>query len=443
MSEPSNYSLPSTVANLGTSDLENTQAEMSRRNSDRASLTDLKNFIGRVEAEQKRLSRFGTTDPIIQARLDGLSRIKNDVTDIINKVINKQMREDEIPIKKSEINDALRKITQGNVPSVLSTSASNNLPMQALFTALEPRMPGVKSGQAQYSALEANMLGINNVPHRALKHLAKQTTVSVNYSDTLYGIMSMLGIPGFDSPQSASASASAPRSSKIQPALSDPMAPPLPNPVTNPQVMTELYDTMTRHALDGSTLATYTGFTEPECQKSCSDNDQCDGYNFRWGNIINPECTLLSGSKTFVEDLYTDASRKKQIQGFSDMSSKPAVFSAIPPTMPTNSLYKAPYPMRTTDWVYNGGESAILGRVGHFDWKERSKQITDQIRKRNMNPANFGALNGNVQVSPNFSWKGYTQMLCTRLTASYDTGLAVACGCPPIEWLGWQSPTRS
>ena len=44
----------------------------------------------------------------------------------------------------------------------------------------------------------------------------------------------------------------------------------------------------------------------------------------------------------------------------------------------------------------------------------------------------------NVEVSNDFSWRGYTRMLCSRLNTTTDPGLSVTVGCPPENWLGWR-----
>jgi len=75
---------------------------------------------------------------------------------------------------------------------------------------------------------------------------------------------------------------------------------------------------------------------------------------------------------------------------------------------------------------------------GSIDWKQRSQEITEQIRKRGLNPTDFGAMPENVQVSDAYSWRGYTQMLCSRLNTTPDPGLSVSVGCPPNNWPGWR-----
>ena len=73
----------------------------------------------------------------------------------------------------------------------------------------------------------------------------------------------------------------------------------------------------------------------------------------------------------------------------------------------------------------------------HFDWKQRAKEIEDQVKKRGLNPADFG-ITPIKTASPEFSWKGYAKMICTRLQATMDPALPVTCGCPPMDWKGWR-----
>jgi hypothetical protein len=73
----------------------------------------------------------------------------------------------------------------------------------------------------------------------------------------------------------------------------------------------------------------------------------------------------------------------------------------------------------------------------HFDWKTRAKQIEGQVKKRGLNPSDFGIMPEGTHVSKDFSWKGYTRMICTRLQATMDPALPETCGCPPMNWKGW------
>ncbi len=74
----------------------------------------------------------------------------------------------------------------------------------------------------------------------------------------------------------------------------------------------------------------------------------------------------------------------------------------------------------------------------HFDWKMRAKQIEGQVKKRGLKPSDFGIMPEGTEVSKDFSWKGYTRMICTRLQATMDPSLPETCGCPPMDWKGWK-----
>ena len=75
----------------------------------------------------------------------------------------------------------------------------------------------------------------------------------------------------------------------------------------------------------------------------------------------------------------------------------------------------------------------------HLNWQERSKQITQQIKKQGYDPKIFGAMDDNTEVSPEFSWRGYTMMLCSRVKAVTDPGFGITVGCPPDDFSGWRS----
>jgi hypothetical protein len=80
-----------------------------------------------------------------------------------------------------------------------------------------------------------------------------------------------------------------------------------------------------------------------------------------------------------------------------------------------------------------------MGRgPSHFDWKARAKAIEDQVKKRGLKPTDFG-ITPHLKPSRDFSWKGYAQMICTRLQATMDPALPETCGCPPLNWKGWRN----
>ena len=77
-------------------------------------------------------------------------------------------------------------------------------------------------------------------------------------------------------------------------------------------------------------------------------------------------------------------------------------------------------------------------KIGSFDWKERADQITENIRRASLSPGDYGCLNKGAQVSADYSWRGHTKMICTRLATNADPGVPEQMGCPPVSWKGWR-----
>jgi hypothetical protein len=75
-----------------------------------------------------------------------------------------------------------------------------------------------------------------------------------------------------------------------------------------------------------------------------------------------------------------------------------------------------------------------------FSWKERSKEICQQVETRGYSPREFGCLEDpDAMKREGFSWRGYTRMVCTRLGTIYEPGVPELCGCPPLTWPGWRA----
>ena len=76
-------------------------------------------------------------------------------------------------------------------------------------------------------------------------------------------------------------------------------------------------------------------------------------------------------------------------------------------------------------------------KVGGLDWKHRAESICEQVRLRGLDPQDFGCIAKGSMMSPAYSWRGHTKMICGRLGATMDPNLPVVSGCPPSHWAGW------
>ena len=77
-------------------------------------------------------------------------------------------------------------------------------------------------------------------------------------------------------------------------------------------------------------------------------------------------------------------------------------------------------------------------KIGNFDWKEGADEITENIRRARLNPADYGCLEKGAQVSADYSWRGHAKMVCSRLATNADPGIPEQMGCPPVSWKGWR-----
>ena len=83
-------------------------------------------------------------------------------------------------------------------------------------------------------------------------------------------------------------------------------------------------------------------------------------------------------------------------------------------------------------------DPSVSGPPAKLDWKKRAADICEQASRRGLNPYDFGCMADTSAVSETFSFRGYTKMICNRLSTNYDPGIPEICGCPPPTWSGWR-----
>lgn len=314
--------MPSSTLPEPTTQLESTEQ--------RASLKELQEFQIKVVVEIQRLNASGTSDPVIQGRLNVLNRIKDEVDDVITKIQNGFYTPSTVPIYKSDIEKALPILGKPSspLPQVLR---QNSLP-----PAIASLFPGGLSPADTEQAAQ-----ITNVVKGYMTNLFEGASWGINLNFK------------YDNPNIAKLQA---KTASIERQA----------PLQGPAPTTGIPGVEYRSSIEG-------------------------------GNVNDP---LLTPSP--------------------------------------NGLY------RTTDSYDYGLPGSSFQRefpplkAGGLDWKAKAQEIREQIRRRGLNPTQFGALPTDAIVSDDFSWRGYTQMLCTRLKTTTDPGLPVTVGCPPDNWSGWK-----
>ena len=301
----------------------------------------LQDFSGRVQGEIMRLSSSGTTDPVVTARVGNLTRMKNDVDGVLDKVQTGALLPLEVPIMGADLDKAL---------PVLSDPSQ---PLPQLLRTLQ--LPA----------------GLANMLPASMQNPQTGTLLQKYAQDFLDG-------------------ASASISFNVN--------------YASPKIGQQRQQGQARK----STLAD-TGFPSP------LDLD----------NVAEDSSLMDMDAPDAVTDVYAQDPRAEGRVPITQ-----GVEGRVPITQGLDQASKR-------------SNNLVLGAAGQFDWKTRALQITQQIRKRGLNPNDFGAKNERElaampinELNP-FSWKGYASLICRRLQAVDMNRTDEMCGCPPSTWKGW------
>ncbi len=293
----------------------------------RATIKDLVNFNLRAWSEMQRLSSSGTTDPIITARVNAISKIRQSMQRIIDDVKNKTITEADIPVFKEDLERAFPVLTDTSKPLPKLLASSQLPPELANLVA-----PGKNTNDADVQKLISQY--INSI----LQSTSFSVKLKVDYTS--------------------------------------------PNEILVEEAK----------ARSAQKNGAYKGSDNDE-----DENDAQQSINFK---------PLANGPKMNLT--FTD-STKGPIDDVSISANDPS---------PVTKQAK-----------YNPS----------LDWKGRTKQICEQVRRRGLDPQDFGCLKETDEVSENYGWRGHAKMVCSRLGSTPDPALPQTCGCPPANWGGWNS----
>jgi hypothetical protein len=113
---PANSTEPSMVPTSAHMNHAYTKRHQSYNQLENASAKDISDFIVRLRAESMRLSASGTTNPIMKARVDGLSEISRDMQTLLDELKKGIIKEPDIPVTKEELHRALPKLGNPSEP---------------------------------------------------------------------------------------------------------------------------------------------------------------------------------------------------------------------------------------------------------------------------------------------------------------------------------------
>jgi hypothetical protein len=277
----------------------------------------------KLAVEITRLNASGTTDPVIQARINVFSKIKQTIDDLNNKYKGGLLKASDIPIMVSDYKNFLPSLTSPSSPVGQLVTASGNQSLGSLFNQFQA---GDVNGQDLAGALF----------EKYADDLVKGTSLELKYTYT------------------------SPRMAETEKARA---------------IQAQL--------------------------RSAGNSGELNQQIMESGHP-----GTSSGSRGQFESVV----RRMDMQGFQGSDNSSSIRPAsVAPT-----------------------------KIGSFDWQKKADDITLNIRKAGMSPAEYGALPPGASVSSDYSWRGHCKMMCSRLATNADPGVPELMGCPPVEWKGWR-----
>ena len=361
--------------------------------AERASIKDLQGFQIKLVVEIKRLSASGTSDPLIRARLSTLENIKNDIDEVISKLEKGQLTPMTVPIMKYDIEKSLPILGQANKP------LPRALKTLSLPPAIASLFPG---GMSPKDAEQATQ--INNIASGYMKQLLEGASWGIN-----------VGLK-YDNPRVVNT-----------------------NKPINIPCCPNTGHSGKHHASRNYSCKQHFDKYHHAGKHHSSGNHSCKYHFNKHHHAGKHSSNKHSSSK--------EGHNKKDSYTKNPIQSKHIVTYGIPGltgTYSTPPSINKPHCQQKTNSGTTPGLPGVSNRTypepksGGLDWEKRSKEIIKQLKARGLNPLQFGTIPDNIEVSHEFSWRGYTRMICSRLNSTTDPGLAISCGCPPENWNGWK-----
>ena len=165
--------------------------------------------------------------------------------------------------------------------------------------------------------------------------------------------------------------------------------------------------------------------------------------------IMAAAAALMSGLSYNVSVNYTSPNEvaKSQAEAVKAMYESQQKAMSVTPGFDTNHPMttegsRGAFDAYTRQLDLQGFQGAAAARApSTFDWKKRSNEIYENVKRAGMNPSDYGFSQDVYanSASSDFSWRGYTKMVCNRLATNVDNGMPEQMGCPPASWKGWRS----
>ncbi len=351
-------------------------------------LDGLKSLIQNIQAEQLRLQNLRSSDSTTIARIQNLESLLVDLRGFLGKIERKEMKIEDIPIKGSDAQNFLAQFKSSEtLPYLMEAKGvpTSSLPSSALPTS-EPATVGGNPMMPLGPMIPTEVLNY-------LKNLEWSFEIKV-HNDPAIGHKErvMDRIKELEQRIAAYAYNDAP----IPPALQKAFKQELESLSNYLQDSSEVYFSVDNDRL----YSDHTRMPEEERTPYMSDPDSSVSSNYEKNDSMtsyNP---------------YANTS-----------------------TQNDDAMIRPGFLMNDDTIARRGSASAFNDDVvGGPDYKQRARDLCRQIKSANLGePANFGCIENQNEVSSAYSWKGNFEMVCNRLGDTWGSWYPEMFGCPKYD----------
>lgn len=352
-------------------------------------LEGLKKLIQNIQAEQLRLQNLRSSDSTTIARIQNLESMLVDLRGFLGKVERKEITIEEVPIKGSDAETFLEQFKSSDtLPYLLETNGvpTSSLPSSSLPTS-EP------------APIQSQSMGPSGpmIPTEVLNYLK-----NLEWS---------FEIKVHNDPQIAHKERVMDRIKELEQRIAAYAYNDAPIPPELQKAFQRELSSLSRY------LQTY-GEDSTESYFSV-DNDRLASEHTR---ISEDERTITSPYDKDSQNLSYNSG--KTYNPYTNTSSQNA-----------DAMIRPGFLMSDDTIEHRGSASAFDDSiVGGPDYKQKARDLCRQIKSANLGePANFGCIENQEEVSSAYSWKGNVEMVCNRLGDTWGSWYPEMFGCPKYD----------
>lgn len=352
--------------------------------TDTITLQGVKDLITNIQAEQIRLNNLRSSDPTTQTRIRLLDQLLVDLQDIVNKVETKRINESEIPINASSASNFMAQYKGSDtLPYLMEQTGTTDSSLSTQTSAFS--RPHAFTGGTDVTSVPT--VDESMLPTDVLKYLS-----NLKWS---------MKIKIHNDPGIAYRERTMDRIKELEQRIAAYAYNDIPIPNVLQYAFKRELETLSNSITDDY-------YASDEMPNSYSENPV--------------QTNIWSDNTRMPRD-----ERINALTDYNPFSEKDASNS--------DAIYRPGFVM-TDETIKRRGSASVFDDsiVGGSDYKQRSTDLCRQIKSAQLGePATFGCIENQNEVSASYSWKGNFDMICNRLGDTWGGWYPEMFGCSKYD----------